>query len=234
MVSPLLSVRATVRITDKIFWLAYDNAYDMCMTWLRVAEFRESSSHQAHRKPFKILDYMHWYAAVHGEGSFSYPADWAGFNIAKEGLHELYVELGAQIVDWNIYDTAALSTYLHLCNTAGPLWCLCCTMYNDYETLRHELAHALWATDPEYRELQEAVIKSAQPELIAELEGRLHRMGYGPEVYADEIQAHVAADRGQQDITDGLPRMPLKHLRLALRKNLDAPLKELLKRVPRL
>lgn len=232
MKSPLLAIRSIVRLTDKILWLAYDDRYTMCMTWLRVAEFRESPEDQFKVGHFKLLDYMDWYAHGKGKGLFSYPDDWSGFNLEASWLRKMYVDGKDKIPDWNDYDSAAEGILRYAEAACGGNWALCATLAGKFGVLKHEIAHSLWATEPEYEAMQRAVIGAAPPELVNAMRENLFRFGYGRGVLDDEIQAYLSADTSA-DMTRGLPKPDVAALRKALRENFRPRYDNILPNIPR-
>lgn len=233
MRNPLLHIRAIIRITDKILWIAYDDKYAMCMTWLRASEFHESPEEQFKLGKFKILDYIDWYAHNKGKGVFTYPTDWEGFNIGSEWLTKLYVEQKQLIPDWSDYDDSVEAIMRYANAVCGEEWALCATMYNRQRTLKHEIAHALWATEPSYQEAQLQVIESSPQDVIVQLRNNLSAMGYGEDVLDDEVHAYLACEL-TTEVTKGCPRPAISAIRKALRVNLKPYFERIIPTIPQL
>lgn len=180
-------------VKPKIFLLQFKNHYDMAMHFLRYQEFYESSSSRFYNKSFKILDFMRWYSNKYGKGVFTYPADWAGFNIPGEIISQVW-ELG--IPDINEYDYRMLEV-LHACQqkTPGKVYLIgACPDDEEQKKLivKHEVAHGLFYTQSEYKKEMTALVKDLEPAFRDAMESHLKEVGYTPKVYIDECQAYLS------------------------------------------
>ncbi len=207
------------QVKPRIFHVSFDNRYDTAMTFLRYQEYYEGVE-PWFRKPFKILDYMHWYAQNKGKGAFTYPTDWAGFNIPGWVLHDFFhrklektydgwnqtTSLGFleyQLKDdWNRHDTMMnwiIQTIQKSHGIAGDDWNFyligtTSTSKRLDTTLNHEIAHGLYYTNPLYKAEMDAIITEMSPVAKAEWFKNLTTMGYHPSVVDDEIQAYCSTD----------------------------------------
>lgn len=70
-----------------IYCLRFERHYDCCMHFLRFQEYYESPEFKG--EAFSLLDFMDWYAHSYSSHkhdkrpSFTYPSDWAGFNVPR-------------------------------------------------------------------------------------------------------------------------------------------------------
>jgi hypothetical protein len=192
-----------------------DNQYDLAMLFLRYQEYYESPKWRG--KIFTILDYMEWYSKDQCEWKhpkkkdetvqmFSYAVDWSGFNIPRRVFDELF----PKIPDWNRYDAFMKTLYDMMVGQEGKhSFYLIGTFAGgargpvdgDEDILSHEIAHALYYTNPRYKE---AVLKELRrlaelkPGYLTKLENTIAKMGYNAYVLTDEAHAYLATGPGQE------------------------------------
>lgn len=180
-------------IRPKIFLMSFDNSYDLAMHFVRYQEFYESPSPIFRGKKFELLDFMRWYSKEFGKGVFTYPDDWAGFNIPGSIIKQIW-DLG--ISDRNNYDYEMLQIYQECAKKSqGDFYLIGAGADDEKEvdiTLRHEIAHGFFYTIPEYRDTMIEFVDSLNLQVRSFLEEDLESLGYTPEVYVDEIQAYMS------------------------------------------
>jgi hypothetical protein len=175
-----------IELTDQIIAILVKNPYDLAMLFCRVQEFYESPCRLFRGKAFSIWDYYRWYADANG-GSFSYPADFVGFNVplpVARSCYELntcetpYDDLMVQIV--RRYFSPRQMRYMIGVDSLRS------------ETFRHELSHAMYALNSRYRKATNALTATIPAEKKERLCRNLIGMGYTTAVLNDEIQAYLA------------------------------------------
>lgn len=176
-------------VKKNIFLLEFYHEYDMCMTFLRYQEYYESPSPKFRGRSFKILDFMKWYSLKFGNGSFTYPTDWAGFNFYGDVIKEVR-ELG--IPDLNNYDTQMLKVYQQCKKKAAGSKFYIIGVVKGNGALEHEVAHGLYYLNPDYRKEMNNLVKKMDPELRKVMDTYLLKVGYTPGVFVDETQANMA------------------------------------------
>lgn len=177
-------------VKPHIFLLEFKDCYDMCMHFMRYQEFYESPSSKFRGKSFKIFDFMKWYSKKFGNGSFTYPIDWAGFNFHGELIKEVR-ELG--IPDFNDYDTAMWKVYQYcLKKSKGQKFYIIGAVKGQLITLNHEIAHGFFALYPEYKKEMTKLVKALDSRIKNTLFKGLKEIGYASKVYIDESQAYMA------------------------------------------
>lgn len=62
------------------------DSWDLAMTFLRMQEWYESPNPKFARKHFTLEEYMRWYQKAYGNGAFTYPKDWTGFNVPSTAV----------------------------------------------------------------------------------------------------------------------------------------------------
>jgi hypothetical protein len=187
-------------IKPNIFLLEFDHEYDMCMTFLRYQEYYESPSPKFRGKKFKILDFMRWYSLKFGNGNFTYPTDWSGFNLPDYVIRKVY-DLG--IDDPNMYDELMWSVYQE-CNQKSDGRFYIIGVVKGNGALEHEIAHALFYVDAEYKRKVTKLVKAMPPEMRKVMNAYLLKVGYTPGVFIDETQANMATTTADEFIGMGI------------------------------
>ena len=149
---------------------------DMAFHFLRFQEHYESPKFKG--TVFSWAQYVAWYKSA--RGGFSYPWDWAGYNFPGHILKPF--RAGA-------FDplTRREQAMLKALEAAGDQDYVIGSLGSDLGSLKHELAHAFWHLDGDYRAKVQAVLAGgdyrSQEAALAEGDG------YDPSVFQDEIQA---------------------------------------------
>lgn len=189
------------RIARGVYLLRFRTQYELTSTFLRVQEHYESP--KFHGRVFTLEQYMDWYAARHG--NFTYYQDWSGFNVPStafqpfyEGKFDPLSEKEKQLL--RLFKGLRERFYVIGVYDAGAK-----------HSLTHELAHALYFIDDDYRE---AVRKAMRGYDTSALAKGLAETGYAQHVIRDEIQAYIIAPSGEL----GAASRALKPLREELRR----------------
>lgn len=97
-------------IYPKVFLVTMDNSYDLAMTFCRVQEFYESPYKEIRGKYFTMAEFQRLYTMRRGSDCFTYPSDWAGFNIPSQILLDCYGYF-SNFQDLNQYDEVMQEIY---------------------------------------------------------------------------------------------------------------------------
>ncbi len=166
-------------ITDKIFHLNFPNQYLLASTFHRFQEHYESPKFRG--KIFTLEEYMDWYASE--KGNFTYFEDWAGFNIPSYVLQPFYDGKFDPLLD---KEKKLLSLFkkkegiFYIIGTFGD---------KNQSTLKHEIAHGLFYTVPDYKKDVLALLSTVDTRKIRrEL---MKDCGYCKEVLYDETHAYL-------------------------------------------
>lgn len=173
-------------IKPDIVLMDFDNDYDLAMYFLRYQEYYESSSSKFRGKSFKLLDFMEWYSKQNDRGCFTYPEDWAGFNLPGSIILDVH-KLG--IKDINAYDNEMLRVYKKIVKIS-PKFYLIGT--NGANSLAHEVAHGLFYTNIKYKKSMTQLVKALSPSLKQDIIKQLTALGYAKHVHIDECQAYLS------------------------------------------
>ncbi|MCC5924622.1 MAG: hypothetical protein JJT77_12625 [Crocinitomicaceae bacterium] len=166
---------------------------DLALLFLRAQEYYESAHPDFYRKHFSVDTFKSWYAhSFSNTGDFSYPWDWEGFNVPGEVA--ITATAGAyEIGDENKYDEV-MQQIIDLCKPSGKFY-LIGTMDTSPSPAKtsaifaHEIAHALYYLDKDYRNAVDLLIAPLLPVFLPVLT----RLGYHPSVRNDETQAYLVS-----------------------------------------
>lgn len=190
------------QIKGGIFLIEFDNQYDLAMTFLRYQEFYESANPKFKGKRFTIIDFMEWYSKnpkKEHENVFTYPSDWAGFNIPMDIVHQVQVQLGIQ--DFNKYDEVMKQIILKIekkihkkengYRTIGSNYIIG-TLKGNKDVMKHEMAHGFYHVYPFYKLDMDKLYSKLSKNSKQILEGKFKSMGYHKSVWKDEAQAYLS------------------------------------------
>ena len=180
-------------VIPRIYHLHFDSQYALAMHFLRAQEYYESPKFRGKR--FTIVEFMEWYSKEHGNGAFTYPNDWTGFNVPSTSLLEVY---GKKVVipDPNYYDEfmQAVVGYVDTHAQRQPFY-LIGTYGDNPRAFDHEMAHGLYFVDATYRQDMVKCLKDFRiryPETWDRTKEILREMGYHEDVLEDEMQAYYS------------------------------------------
>lgn len=184
------------KVFDNIFAIVVSNSYERSMLFCRAQEFYESPCKKFRDSKFSIWDYYRWYSKKNG--CFSYTRDWTGFNlpliVAKKcyEINEIetpYDKIMKKIVD-ELYESGKRQ-YIIGTDSLNNL------------TYLHELAHALYYTNLEYKLEMDKITNSISKLDMIKFKKNLKAIGYCSSVYKDEIQAYMSTEINKK-VTKGV------------------------------
>ena len=167
-------------IRDDLILLRFQTQYQLASTFLRVQEHHESSAFK--RRIFSLEEYMDWYAARFG--AFTYYEDWSGFNVPSSAFDPFY---DGRFDPLSRKERLLLDV---LRDQRRPYYVIAVAAAVD---LRHEIAHALDFTVPEYRR---AIRRAMRGFDTSSLRRQLSKLGYHRSVLSTEVQAYLIAPAG--------------------------------------
>ena len=156
-----------------------------------------------HGRAFTLQQYIDWYAPEHG-GKFSYYEDWSGFNVPSTAFRFFY---DGKFDPLSEKEKQLLRLFKGL---HGRFYVIAVFDADKGRSLKHELAHALYFIDDDYRQAVRAAMRGYNTSALA---SKLAREGYARHVIRDEIQAYIVAPSGEL----GAVSNALKPLRRTLR-----------------
>jgi hypothetical protein len=178
-------------IAHRIYYVQFQNSFELAMTFLRYQECYESSSPEFRNKSFNLIDYQRWYASTIGKGEFTYTKDRSIFSIPSK-IIDMNMEQGF-IKDWNSFDSE-----MKLINKTikaipdNQSYYLIGSCNSDHDALRHEVARGLFFTSSGYRICVNDLINSTPLEVQTAMFDILKKMGHDESVLRDEFQAYMS------------------------------------------
>lgn len=174
------------QLTDHIYLLYFETQAELAFAFLRFQEHYESPQFKG--KVFTLKEFKDWYISNSSggreTGAFTYYDDWNGFNIPSRILKPFYEGQFGELspAEQQMLDLFKDETGdFYIIGVHGQL--------DDQERLlEHEIAHGLFATNPEYkREVLDVLAQFDIEPIKAEL--RL-KSGYHEDVLDDEVHAY--------------------------------------------
>ena len=184
-------------IYKRIFLVTIEDSYDLAMTFCRLQEYYESPFKQIRGKTFSMDEFQRLYAKELGNGIFTYPADWAGFNVPGDVVDDF---MSVTFDDWgNEYDFVIEDIHWKITdehesyNEIYPYY-LIGAEPKDQATINHEICHALYYLDREYKDRVDTILKDLDESLLNDFKYQLLNKGYSKRVLIDEINAYICFD----------------------------------------
>lgn len=177
-------------VEDRVFHCVIKNTYDLAMTFCRLQEFYESPFDEIRGKNFKFLDFMKIYIEKRNENFFTYPVDWAGFNIPSDIIIK-YLE--TPFADLNHYDDVILEIHNSIENHDEPYYLIGSDGENNI-TLKHEICHAFYFLNKKYRKKVNLILKEIPQSSYNKIKMVLKSLGYDKKFVKDEINAYLATE----------------------------------------
>ena len=172
--------------TTAVVHFRTDNQRELCETFMRPQEFYESPYPEIRGQHFRVSEFMTRYAMDHG-GKFTYFEDWHGFNIPGDVVLDFFKKFDA----WD--RTTGENIIFEATKSLDKFYLIGTHSGGEDDALDHELVHASYYLDDEYRHHANVLIGHwlTQPhakKLIEYLKSR----GYGDSTMTDEINAYLA------------------------------------------
>ena len=183
-------------IHPKVWLVTIDNTYDLAMTFCRVQEFYESPFKEIRGKYFKMMEFQRMYSMKFGDGCFTYPLDWAGFNVPSNVIFDCYSDINRPIIDFNCYD----EVFWDIVSQISPAfqgkknYYLIGSEPKAQSTINHEIAHAFYYLYPKYKKTANEITSKVSDKIQAKIKKWLLSIGYNDKVFKDELQAYLTAD----------------------------------------
>lgn len=202
-----------------IYCAEIDDDYDRAMLFCRYQEFYESPYKKFRGKPFTWMEYMRFYKDAWKKRVFTYPDDWAGYNIPCNILQQAH-HIFCKDTE---YDTIMNDIYWYCAtdsknknNGTRHDWYLIGANSKDKGTTNHEIAHGLYFTNREYKKNVTYLIKNIKLPHYTKLKKILMKMGYvgDKKIIDDEIQAFMSTG-----LYNGLDTKELKIYQNDFKKN---------------
>ncbi len=190
------------KVTSGIYHLSFSDQLELNAHFLRWQEIYESDDLVYYNKPFQLFDFIKSYSKKKG-GDFTYFTDWAGFNITTEIVSKFY----PLITDVNDHDRLMFQIVEFIKKDNNNKDCyLIGSKDGSLETLKHEVAHGLYYSRDDYKDMMDDLIDSLPKDVYNESVSIIKNMGYNEHVIDDEIQAYFSTG-----LPDGMSDERFRH-----------------------
>jgi hypothetical protein len=168
------------QVLPNIYLVEFDTTQEAAMTFMRFQEHYESPKFR--NKIFTREEYIKWYQRYTNKPNFTYYQDWTGFNIPSYVLLPFF---SGGFTDF----TRREREFLSLFKKCTGQYYIIGIKKGQSNTLKHELMHALYYTNPKYRQSVERILDSG-PSLLP-ISIYIKNLGYHNEVLRDETHAYL-------------------------------------------
>lgn len=179
-----------------IYHLVFKSRYEMAMFFLRCQEYYESINPEFRGQSFRILDYISWYVQYTSSSMFTYPKDFIGYNLPSDVISECNSCIPEN--DHTKYDYMMSELYFQLHTESNGKFYIIGSMRKDI-TYHHELAHALYYLEPEYKKAMKMITGHLPVNFKREMFNILATI-YADKVFEDETQAYLATNSYMSDM----------------------------------
>lgn len=168
-------------ILPKVYHLNFKTQYLLARHFIRFQEHYESPVFRD--QIFSLEEFELWYMKDQNKKTFTYYKDWGGFNIPGYVISRL--NSGAfnplNQFERDLIGATPKRNDIYVIGTYGN---------KDKETLNHELAHALYYTNAEYKAAIDRELFQYKDALV-NLKEYILELGYHSSVVEDECQAYM-------------------------------------------
>lgn len=191
-VDKVLSQIKLFEMYPRVFALVIKDDYLRSRVFLRYQEFYESDSETFRGQGFKWKDFVEYYKNKTEKEIFTYHEDWSGYNIPCDSIESCM----KVIPDLNFYDLIMFCVVDTIRKIVGSdkFYLIGIDQSDGDEThlIYHEMAHALWFSDPVYKSKMLDLIGKMDESVKEKMIEKISGMGYGSNVLLDELQAYLS------------------------------------------
>jgi hypothetical protein len=181
-----------------ILHLEFDTQAELGLSMCRIQEFYESSNPELKGKRFSWHKFIEEH--VDDQGRMSYFQDWSGFNFPVDAVWRFNQLKLADL-------SPAEQRIIHFVEY-HPVKYIIGNVVGDIETAQHELVHAYYAINSEYRAKVNNLIRdhiTNSISLYKQFVDAFEVMGYSDHVYNDEINAFVSCNEAAETLWVAVP-----------------------------
>ena len=172
-----------VKVYNKnIMCVTFNTQKELTLTMCRPQEFYECDSPKLRNKVFTFEKFLDHY--LDNKGTLGYFDYWSGFNIPGPVLENFFARFDLSEREKKLYNITR--------RFGSEIYYLIATKVNDTSTLKHELLHAYYYLNHDYKQKVHTVVRHMNPILKKNITTRLREFGYTSSVITDEINAYMA------------------------------------------
>ena len=173
-----------------------DNNKELALTFCRVQEYYESDLPELNGKHFTFEEFIN--SQMDENGNIDYFSYWDGFNVPSNVLNS-WLDGITSLTKWEDKLIAQLPVF-----NDKPFYVIG-ALEKDKNTINHEIAHALYSLNTDY--FTEMVnlnmeFMDQHKKDSAKLVKILKILGYGENVFSDEMQAYLSTDPKKNLVED--------------------------------
>lgn len=192
-------------ILPHIYLLTFKTQYELCMSFVRMQEFYESPKFRG--KYFTLEEYIDYWCKEFGNGSFTYPSVWNGFNLPSS----VFENWRKRFQDVRCKESVILSKVDSLIgeeewNKEDKKYYIIAVNEENKEkmesAIKHEIAHALYYLYPDYKKSCDKLLRTITKKKLRNDKKILFKMGYCRATINDELQAYYS---NPSDVIDASP-----------------------------
>jgi len=192
-------------IGSQILFVECETTKELVLSFFRTQECYESPHKKLRGHAFSIEEFLE--VLVQDDGTFTYFTDWAGFNFPGD----VYKKWIANIVPTK-REILVFREIQEKVDYNRPFYVIA-ALKNDSATLDHELCHALFFLDKDYRKKVLKLIEELPEKVRQKAKKTLLSRGYDSSVVPDEIAAYFQ-DKEESVILENLGIDPKKHAKV--------------------
>jgi ribosomal protein S9 len=198
--------------------LEFNTQKDLALAFCRVEEYYEGNP-KVNGKYLSLEQFLD--AFMTDDGKLNYFHYWTGFNIPGN----IYLEWAQQnMSDKTKWELALANVISKKLDLEKPFYVIG-GVKGDIEVIDHEIAHALYYMNPEYKDMMDTANYQFYKNLRGEyskMVKALKKMGYGDNVIKDEVQAYMSTS-GKKELVEkfGLDFTKIQGFRKLYRKVLS-------------
>lgn len=165
---------------------SFPNRRELTMTMCRPQEFYESSHSEIKGQKFDWEKFLEVFSDDNGR--LEYFSFWSGFNFPGNAFEKFLKVFEG---DLSRRERRLAKEVFARVDRENPYYIIA-TLPSAEDTIRHELAHALFCVDSEYKKSCEEDVFNLPLEIREKMESGLTALGYSADVHVDEIQAYLS------------------------------------------
>lgn len=187
-IAQVLSKITLTILAENIYAVKIKDSILLSNLFMRHQEYYESDIESIRGKEFTMEQFVEAYKTRMANDNFTYYLDWGGFNVPGNILNES-ITIAKDI---NFYDKVMEVINKKIKEFSTGNFYLIGMSPDSTQTLRHEVAHALWFLNSDYKQKQLRNIQIVPTDIKEKATSILLDMGYCGPVIDDEIQAYFS------------------------------------------
>lgn len=178
-------------VQPRVYAVEVEDDYSRGMLFMRAQEYYESPFPEFQGRDFNIFEYMDHYRKNRKRAVFTYADDWAGYNVPSESLEQCINGIEEESHTPYDHHMGNIVWWIRQHQKRGVFYLIGVDKADSW-IMDHEMAHALFYTNPEYRKEMMDLVLSVKRDTFDQLESFLVQSGYPKKVIVDEIQAYLS------------------------------------------